>query len=154
MVTARGRSGGFTLIEVMAAIALLSIFTAAAIGLSAHLFSSYRLVEGYSDDLASCQRTLRMFRGDVVAATEVRPEPDGVRIVAFDREIVYRLSEGRLTRTTRGVEQLLSSCLEQFDVRTEGQLVHLQLELGPRARKEHRRRATLATAIRLRGRER
>ena len=151
-MTTRARSGGFTLIEVMAAIGLLGVFTATAIGLSTQLFSSYRMVDGYSDDLLGCQRTLRTFRSDVVAARDVQPQADGVKIVATDHEIVYRLRDGRLTRTARSVEQLLSSNLKSFEVSTEGELVRLHLELGPRARVEHRRRATLATAVRLRGR--
>lgn len=149
-MTARARSG-FTLIEVMAAVGLLGVFTAVAISLSTHLFSSYRMVEGYSDDLLGCQRTLRAFRADIVAARDVVPETTGAKILAADGDVIYRLSDGRLTRTAGGVEQLLTRHLQQFEVRTDDGLVRLRLELGPRARAEHRRRATLATAVRLRG---
>ena len=153
-MTRRQRNRGFTLIEVMTSIGLLGVFTAAAISLSTQLFSSYRLVDGYSDDLLGCQRTLRTFRNDVVAAHDVQPEPDGARIAVLGREVVYRLRDGRLTRTDGGVEQQLTTSLTRFEVRTEDRLVRLRLELGPRARVEHRRRASLATAIRLRGRKR
>jgi hypothetical protein len=138
------------LIEVMAATFLLGVFTAAAISLSAQLLSGYRLAEGYSDDLLGCRRTLRALRSDIAAASEVQPQRDGARLRAAGGDVVYRLEEGRLTRTAAGREQLLSRNLARFEVRADGALVRLSLELQPRARRNGPRPVVVA-AIRRQG---
>lgn len=139
-------AGGFTLIEVMTATALLMVFFGAAFTLGLRATDGNRRHAGYTSDLVECRAVLAAFERDVRASLRIDVDDDGCTTVLTDRAVRYRHEGRKVLRVDGEHSQTLARSIAAFEVALEGHAATLTLTLAkrdPRARRE----AVIATTV-------
>ena len=124
---------GFSIVEAMVAVAVISMFMAATVGITGRLNRSGATARAYVDDVSRCQRALRQIDADLRCARSVAQSKDGVQVELDEETVVYRLADGVLTRTSPTVSAVVARRIAGFDLTTRGRLVTMRLELLPRS---------------------
>jgi prepilin-type N-terminal cleavage/methylation domain-containing protein len=146
----RRSAAGFTLIELMSAIALLSILTTAALSLAATLMASNARCARYAADIMACRRALRTFEQDARTARQAIAEPNAIYLTGPGGGVTYRLADGALTRSDNAHDVALARGVAAIDARCDGATIHFTMTLSPRRTNVRRSNAALSTAVRMR----
>jgi prepilin-type N-terminal cleavage/methylation domain-containing protein len=142
---------GFTIIELMAAVALAAVVVAAASGLTVRVITSSAETAAYLDDVEQCRRAVRAIADDLRSGAGVVTIPGGLRVVGGAHPVRYALAAGVLTRTVARRSAVVARRIGGLDVRTDGRLARLRLELMRRRTAGDRPGAVVATTVCLRG---
>ena len=141
------------LIELMALLALSNVIAVTAWTLALHLIQSDRQVAAYGNDLLGARRSLRAIERDLRAASSVTTDGSETRIVTESFTVRWKLEAGTLWRGSPQGRRRIASRIDALDVRADGKLVRVALELAARTRVAPRREAVFATMVHMRGRE-
>jgi len=148
MMTASQR--GFTLIELMIAVAILTVFSATALGLAVRSKQEHAMVSSYQRDLFECRAVLRSIEDHARAAHRVAVVAGGVEFAVGSQRIVYQVENGQLRLRDDKGERVLSRCIESLHVTSRESLVELTLQLRSQRHEAKRRSATVATSVMMR----
>lgn len=136
-MTARRTVGGFTLIELMISLALLSTTLGLLVTASIGTGRTAALSDGYVEDLRSLRTALRSVTDDVRGGTVVESKDGAVTVTGPDRVVVYRLDAGGVllrsddADATR-VERPVARRVAAFSVTPDGGAFDVTVELDRR----------------------
>lgn len=143
---------GFTIIETMAAVALLAILLGLAAETFGRILVENRLARDCAEDVMAVRRALSAIERDLREArgVTITAGPAAALEVATEAgPVVYRLRAGALERISSGRTAPLARNVEALDLERDGSLVRAAIRLGKRSG-EAGRRAVAGTAVRLR----
>jgi prepilin-type N-terminal cleavage/methylation domain-containing protein len=140
----RSARRGYSLIEMLAAIAVLTVVLGASTALIDRLLKLDRSARAHRDDWATAGRLARAFRGDAHAAAFALTPPGAERSAAELRlrgpsghDVVYEFDQGTITRLelveglpARGETFRLPGRLGHFELRHEGSRGLVALDLA------------------------
>ena len=149
----KGRAG-FTLVELMAVCALMSIFCAAAGSFSWQVRQADHRAAGYVSDLIELRAALRSLEADLRLGEEVTVTERGAYIAGGGNKVVYELHEGSLWRESTNGRRQLASRIAEMALHLDGPLVHVTLSLQRRAGGQGGQKAALVSTVGLRNRSR
>ena len=128
---------GFTLLELMVAVSMLTIVGATFLGVARTVHREDRHSAAYAQDLAGLRRAVQLVERDLREAQSLE-------------DLDMRLDDGVLYRGEKAIAHRIGT----FDVdvkREQSQLAHVRIGLAPRSDAPNRRDATLDLFVRMRG---
>ncbi len=148
---ARTRQAGYTLIELMIAGTLMSIFAVTLLSFTWHQRAADRQHAVYVNDLLSSRRAMDRIVADLRRATAVEPAPQGITIRTDDGVIRYALDSGRLDRWLGSSRRRIASGIAEFSCWQQGHTAHVRLVLRTRVRVAgHKHQPAIETSVALR----
>ena len=141
---------GFTMIELMIAVAVLAVFSSVALSLGVQARREHRMVHGYQCDVLQCREALRSIERDLRSARQVAKVDDEFVLTVGDQQIVYRVCGGELQVQRERALRVLAHCVASMEVSVQDELVTVVLELRPRADLGPRRHARVSTCVAMR----
>jgi prepilin-type N-terminal cleavage/methylation domain-containing protein len=124
------RHGGFTLVELMTAIALTVVLTGSMAGLVGQARNGAARSEEQARELAGFRRALRQLGADLRAARQVRAGPQQVTIETATGTRVWSLRGSTLYRATGGVDEAVARAVSEIAVEPAGELHRVRLRVG------------------------
>ena len=150
------RQTGYTLVELMIAGTLMSVFAVTVLSFTWHQRAADRQHAAYANDLLSSRRAMNRIVADLRRATAVEPAPQGITIRTDDGVIHYALESGRLDRWLGSSRRRIASRIAEFGCWQQGRIVHVRLVLRTRLRvagRKHQPAIETSVALRLAGRK-
>ena len=94
-----GRDHGFTLHELMVALAVFAVFSAVAFGLGTQAHREHDWTKAYREDLRSCRSAMRALEADARAGRRILPAGSSVVVRGPAGDVEYRHEDGELDMT-------------------------------------------------------
>ncbi|MGE0144854.1 MAG: PilW family protein [Planctomycetota bacterium] len=125
--TTNRHQAGFTLVELMTAVAITVVLTGAAIGLAKRAETATARAVAELDAVEGWRVGLDRLAADLRAASSVRPAGENTTITVDHRAVAWSVRDGQAVRIAHGEPSLIVRQVKHLEITTSGRRHAVQL---------------------------